>query len=219
MSRVPYFLISCMFLNIILALTADAVNADSLWQRKMSVNHNLFDDNRGKRVGDIVTVLVVEETAIDNDEGASTENTNTQSGSMNNNGFLGGLVSALTNDRNKKFTTRTANGYSGSFVQNFAGKGTYDSTRKINLRLTAMIVEVLDNGNLLLEGRRTIDVNKERYMLELTGIARPIDITTANTIISSQLSNVNFALKGKGWLTRSGKKGWIYRVRDIIWPF
>jgi flagellar L-ring protein precursor FlgH len=82
-----------------------------------------------------------------------------------------------------------------------------------------MIVEVLDNGNLVLEGKREIEVNKEEYILKLTGIARPIDITSSNTINSSQLSNVDFALEGKGWLTRAGKKGWFSRLQDLFWPF
>jgi flagellar L-ring protein precursor FlgH len=82
-----------------------------------------------------------------------------------------------------------------------------------------MIVEVLDNGNLVLEGKREVEVNKEKYILKLTGIARPIDITSANTINSDQLSNVNFALEGKGWLTRAGRKGWFNRAIDLFWPF
>ena len=84
------------------------------------------------------------------------------------------------------------------FNSSFSGKGDYDSSRSVNLTVTAMIVEVLDNGNLVLEGRRNITVNKEKYTLKLTGIARPIDITTVNTITSSKMSNVTFGLEGKG---------------------
>jgi len=82
-----------------------------------------------------------------------------------------------------------------------------------------MVVEVLDNGNLALEGKRDIAVNKEKYTLTLTGIARPIDIATDNTIASSKMSNVLFGLTGKGWLTRAGSKGWYHRVKDVLWPF
>ncbi len=82
-----------------------------------------------------------------------------------------------------------------------------------------MVVEVLDNGNLALEGKRNVKVNKEQYTLKLTGIARPIDITTSNTIASSKMSNVRFGLEGKGWLTRAGSKGWYSRLKDTLWPF
>jgi flagellar L-ring protein precursor FlgH len=82
-----------------------------------------------------------------------------------------------------------------------------------------MVVEVLDNGNLVLEGKRNVKVNKEQYTLKITGIARPIDIAADNTIESEKMSNIKFGLEGKGWLTRAGTKGWYARVKDAFWPF
>ncbi|MBT7592976.1 MAG: flagellar basal body L-ring protein FlgH, partial [Candidatus Scalindua sp.] len=128
-------------------------------------------------------------------------------------------ISALRTGRNAKFDERDPNTFDTSYSNDFSGKGSYDSTRSLNLTITAMVVEVLDNGNLVLEGKRDVKVNKEKYTLKLTGIARPIDITTANTIVSSKMSNVQFGLEGKGWLTRAGSKGWLYRVTDMLWPF
>ena len=219
MVKVSFIVILTVVFNIFLFAVADSSHADSLWERRTAINYNLFDDNRAKRIGDIVTVIVIEETNIDNDEKASTDNSSKFSGEVNNNAFLGGVISGLTKGRNARFDSRAANNFTGDLSTNFKGNGTYDSTRKINLRFTAMIVEVLDNGNLLLEGKREVDVNKEKYNLKLTGIARPIDISPDNTILSSQMSNVNFGLDGKGWLTRSGKKGWFNRFQDIFWPF
>ncbi|MDR4498614.1 MAG: flagellar basal body L-ring protein FlgH [Candidatus Scalindua sp.] len=219
MLKICFISILTVVLNIFFFAVADSVYADSLWERRTAINYNLFDDNRAKRIGDIVTVIVIEETNIDNEENASTDNSNKFSGEVNNNAFLDGVISGLTKGRNTRFDSRPANNVSGNLSTNFKGKGSYDSTRKINLSFTAMIVEVLDNGNLVLEGKRDVDVNKEKYNLKLTGIARPIDISPSNTILSSQMSNVNFGLEGKGWLTRSGKKGWFNRFQDIFWPF
>ena len=194
MTKLSIFSALNLFLCLCIFVTEKSLFADSLWQRRVTVNYNLFDDNRGKRVGDIVTVLVVEETSIENDESSNTNNTGGHSGEISNNAFLSGLQSALMNDRNAKFSERAANNYSAKFSQDFSGKGAYDSSRSINLRITAMIVEVLDNGNLVLEGKREVEVNKEKYNLRLTGIARPIDISTDNVILSSQMSTVNFFL-------------------------
>ncbi len=206
-------------MNAFLFLAGDIVCADSLWQKRTISNYNLFDDNRGKRVGDIVTIIVIEETSIAGDEEASTDNSSSHSGEVNNNAFLNGLGSALRNGRNAKFTARAANNYSTNFDNTFDGEGDYGSSRSINLRLTAVVVDVLDNGNLLLEGKREVVVNKEKYILKLIGTARPIDIALNNTILSSKMSNVQFGLEGDGWLTRSGKRGWFHRLRDIFWPF
>jgi len=203
----------------ILVVVCDSVLADSLWKKRVTVNYNLFDDNRGKRIGDIVTVSVSESTAVDSGETASTNNSSSASGSADYNKFFRGAISALRTGRNAKFDERDPNTFDTSYSNDFSGKGSYDSTRSLNLTITAMVVEVLDNGNLVLEGKRDVKVNKEKYTLKLTGIARPIDITTANTIVSSKMSNVQFGLEGKGWLTRAGSKGWLYRITDMLWPF
>ncbi|MCR4288719.1 MAG: flagellar basal body L-ring protein FlgH [Candidatus Scalindua sp.] len=203
----------------ILSVVCNSIHADSLWEKRVTINYNLFDDNRGKRVGDIVTVVVSESTAIGSDEKATTNNASAAAGSADYNRFMRGMINILKTGRNAKFTDRDANTFSNSYTSDFSGKGTYDSTRSVELNITAMVVEVLDNGNLALEGKRDIAVNKEKYTLTLTGIARPIDISTANIISSSKMSNVVFGLSGKGWLTRAGSKGWYNRMKDMLWPF
>ncbi len=219
MSRLLFVIVLSLILDLCNFTVGDSLLADSLWKKRVTINYNLFDDNRAKRVGDIVKVIVSESTTIDNDEKSTSNNSNKTTGKIDTDRFMRGLVSAIRTGRNAKFTGRAANTIESEFTNDFSGKGTYDSTRSVALTLTAMIVEVLDNGNLVLEGKRDVEVNKENYILKLTGIARPIDITSANTINSDQLSNVDFALEGKGWLTRSGKKGWFNRAIDLFWPF
>ncbi len=203
----------------VIAVVCDCVLADSLWEKRATVNYNLFDDNRGKRIGDIVTVTVSESTAIGSDEASTTNNASTTSGSVDNEKFFRGILKSFSEGRNARFNDRPPNTFATGFNNDFSGKGTYDSNRSVNLTITAMVVEVLDNGNLVLEGKRDVKVNKEKYTLKLTGIARPIDITTDNTVASSKMSNVKFGLDGKGWLTRAGSKGWLNRVTDMLWPF
>ena len=204
----------------ILSVVCNSIHADSLWKKRVTVNYNLFDDNRGKRIGDIVTVTVSETANILNTETNTTDNTSSSSGSIDNDNFMTGLRHALSSGRNAKIQEeRAANTFSTEYTGAFSGGGSNDVDRSVSVTITAMVVEVLDNGNLALEGKRDIKVNKEKYTLTLTGIARPIDITTDNTIASSKMSNVLFGLTGKGWLTRAGSKGWYNRLKDAIWPF
>ena len=219
MLRLLFIFILSFILNLCNFTAGDFLLADSLWKKRVTINYNLFDDNRGKRVGDIVTVEVSESTFIDGDETATTDNSTTASGEIDNNKFARGILSGLRSGRNARFDSRTANSFSTEFNNNFSGEGDYASNRSVDLTLTAMIVEVLDNGNLVLEGKREIEVNKEKYTLRLTGIARPIDINISNIISSEQMSNVNFGLEGKGWLTRAGKRGWFNRLHAMFWPF
>jgi flagellar L-ring protein FlgH len=215
-----YFILKFFVTVSILAVICDCVLADSLWMKRATVNYNLFDDNRGKRIGDIVTVTVSETTTILNTETNTTDNSNSASGSVDNDNFLTGLRHALSSGRNAKIQEdRAANTFATDYTSAFSGGGSNDIDRAVTVKITAMVVEVLDNGNLVLEGKRNVKVNKEQYTLKLTGIARPIDITASNTIESSKMSNVIFGLDGKGWLTRAGSKGWYHRVKDMLWPF
>lgn len=215
-----YFILKFFVTVGILAVVCDCVLADSLWAKRVTVNYNLFDDNRGKRIGDIVTVTVSETTTILNTETNTTTNSGSSSGSIDNDNFIQGLRHALSSGRNAKIQdSRDANTYTTSSASAFSGAGSNDSDRAVTVTITAMVVEVLDNGNLVLEGKRNVKVNNEQYTLKLTGIARPIDITASNTIESSKMSNVIFGLDGKGWLTRAGTKGWYARLKDHLWPF
>ncbi|ODS32168.1 MAG: flagellar L-ring protein [Candidatus Scalindua rubra] len=220
MTRFSRYLILKFFVTVsILAVVCDCVLADSLWRKRVTINYNLFDDNRGKRVGDIVTVNVLEKTDILNTETNTTNNSSKNSADADSDRFFSGLMSQLYNGRNARFNARDPNQFVTNYTSDFSGKGSNDIDRSVIVTITAMVVEVLDNGNLVLEGKRDVGVNKEDYTLKLTGIARPIDIATDNTIASSKMSNVNFELEGKGWLTRAGSKGWFNRVKDILWPF
>lgn len=215
-----YLILKFIVTVSILAVVCDCVLADSLWMKRATVNYNLFDDNRGKRIGDIVTITVSETTNILNTETNTTDNSTSASGSIDNDNFVTGLRHALTSGRNAKIQdSRAANTFATEYTSAFSGGGSNDIDRSVTVTITAMVVEVLDNGNLVLEGKRNVKVNKEQYTLKITGIARSIDITTSNTIASSKMSNVKFGLEGKGWLSRAGSKGWYHRVKDMLWPF
>lgn len=221
MTKLSRYLIFKFIVTVsILAVASDCVLADSLWTKRVTVNYNLFDDNRGKRIGDIVTITVSEVTDILNTETNSTTNSGSSSGSIDNENFISGLRHALTSGRNAKIQdSRAANTYTTTSASAFGGAGSNDIDSSVTVTLTAMVVEVLDNGNLVLEGKRNVKVNREQYTLKITGIARPIDIAADNTIASSKMSNVKFGLEGKGWLTRAGTKGWYARAKDALWPF
>src|SRR3972149_5126821 len=101
----------------------------------------------------------------------------------------------------------------------FSDKGDYESNRNINLELTAVVTEMLANGNLIIEGNRDVNVNGEKYTIKLSGIVRPIDISIDNEVQSTSIANANIILEGKGFLTRAGKRGWWNRIREVVWPF
>ena len=97
-----YLILKFIVTVSILDVVCDCVLADSLWMKRATVNYNLFDDNRGKRIGDIVTIIVSETTNILNTETNTTDNSTSASGSIDNDNFVTGLRHALTSGRNAK---------------------------------------------------------------------------------------------------------------------
>jgi flagellar L-ring protein precursor FlgH len=101
----------------------------------------------------------------------------------------------------------------------FNGDGEYERKDKFNARIAAVVIEVKPNGTLLLEARKQVTSNKEETTLVLSGLARPEDITTNNTVQSSQLANLALTVKNEGDLKSSASKGLIPQLLDTIFNF
>ena len=83
----------------------------------------------------------------------------------------------------------------------------------------ARVVKVLDNGNLLIEGRRAILVNGETQVITISGLVRPQDITGTNTVLSSQIADAEVQMVGKGVIAESQRPGILYRMLDWLGLF
>jgi flagellar L-ring protein precursor FlgH len=204
-----YIITTYFFVSAIFLILNNHVQADSIWKKRITLNTNLFSDNRARGIGDIVTVLISESTEISGTEDSSAESSNSHSINLDTSNFLtrvkdiSGYLPNITADTS----------------HNFSGKGDYESNRNINLELTAVVTEMLANGNLIIEGNRDVNVNGEKYTIKLSGIIRPIDINIDNEVQSASIANANITLEGKGFLTRAGKRGWWHRIREVVWPF
>ncbi len=106
-----------------------------------------------------------------------------------------------------------------SWGKEFAGEGEYERTDDFTARLTAEIIEVLPNGNLVLEARTYIKVDEEEATMSVTGVCRSLDITAANTVLSSQIHDLKILKSHEGELKDANRKGVIARVLDAIFAF
>ncbi len=201
----------CLFAGIIMLLTLSntIAQAESIWKKRITLNTNLFTDNRARSIGDIVTVEISESTEITGTEDSSADSSNSHSINLDTSNFL---------TRVKDISGYLPN-ITGDTSHNFSGKGEYESNRNVNLELTAVVTEILANGNLIIEGNRDVNINGEKYTIKVSGIVRPIDISIDNIIQSSSIANASITLEGKGFLTRAGKRGWWNRIREVVWPF
>jgi len=207
-------LLCYFFVGMVILAFSSGACADSIWKKRITTNTNLFTDNRARGVGDIVTVTISESTEITGNEDSSADSTNSHSVQVDSSSFLTQPLSKITKD-----TTGYMPNFTADTSHNFSGKGAYASSRNINLELTAVVTEILSNGNLIIEGNRDVNINNEKYNIKVSGIVRPIDITVDNKVPSSSIANANIILEGKGFLTRAGKRGWWNRVVEAVWPF
>lgn len=101
----------------------------------------------------------------------------------------------------------------------FKGEGDYERKDDLTARLSAEVIEVLPNGNLILEARTFIKTDKEEATLKVTGMCRPEDVTAANTVQSQQIHDLKVEKLHEGELKEASKKGIIAKVLDKIFAF
>ena len=172
-------------------------SANSLWRTGARA---FFNDQRAGRVGDILTVQ------IDIDDSAKTNNATTSSrtaGSTMGVPHFFGLETSLGKimpgnfDATSMIETNSAN--------NNAGAGSVNRQEKINLTIAAVVTGILPNGNMVIQGTQEVRTNAEVRQLTVAGIVRPEDISSANTIRSSQIAEARISYGGRGDISRVQK--------------
>jgi flagellar L-ring protein FlgH len=190
---------------------AAPANADDIWQRRDPRQAFLFQDNRARNVGDIVTVVVNETTntnereqrALDKNNDASGNVTFAGSSSAGGGGRTGALNFALTD----------------VFRRRFNGSAQLTSNRVFQDRIAAVVVDILPNGNLLIEGYRSRVIATEERVVRLTGIVRQQDVGSGNIVQSSSIANLKVSSLGRGPATRTVNQNYFGRIVNRAWPW
>ncbi|MEP0813556.1 MAG: flagellar basal body L-ring protein FlgH [bacterium] len=184
--------------------------ADSLFPADSSAVDLYHRKPKKYRPGDIILVKI-DETAL-----AQTETTTGLSGEhktdvdFTNTGILDAVLSPLWRliGLNGKLSQNTKNEYDG--------KGDTDRKGKLSATVSVLVVDVLEDGNLVVEGRKEVKVNHETQILVISGVVRPQDIDQDNTIPSNRLADTRVEYVGEGALSKKMKPGFISRVFDIL---
>ncbi len=181
--------------------------AGSLWPGPTS-NNQLFTDRKARNVGDVVTIVIDESS-----QGANNAKTETKRDATSSAGFTGFLQ---TNP-----DTHLTSGYSvgGTSFTELKGDGKTNRDNNLKGRISARVVRLLPNGNLVIEGRRMLAVNSEDMFMVITGLIRPDDITTDNLIFSQFIADARIVYAGKGVVNDKMHPGWGTRILDWLWPF
>jgi flagellar L-ring protein precursor FlgH len=184
----------------------------SIWPGEGTRN-NLFVDNKARYVNDIVTIVVSETT-----KGTSTASTNTSRDSSTTAGISGLLgIDKSLQAMNAKLNPTIQVG--GSASNSLKGKGDTSRGSTFTTMVTARVMKVLDNGNMVIEGWRQLKMNGESQYVVISGIIRPDDISTDNLVSSQYIADARIDYVGEGVINEKMKQGWLTRIVDYVWPF
>ncbi|MDY6971870.1 MAG: flagellar basal body L-ring protein FlgH [Thermodesulfobacteriota bacterium] len=184
----------------------------SLWKDDGPLSE-LFMNPKARRVGDIVTISIVESSSASNNATTNTERASSLSAGMEN--FFG-LESRYPSSHP---FFNPFSGVKGDLESAFAGKGTTTRSGDLTAYISARVIEELPNGNLKILGSREVTVNNETQIIALSGIVRPRDISPDNVILSTYISDARITYSGTGIVNDRQGPGWLARIFDTIWPF
>ena len=172
----------------------------------------LFTDVRSFGIGDLITVRVVESSAAERSTSTELERNSELESGFDIAGTLGTLAAENTAlNPNKLIFQNSKNRHRGG--------GTTSRKDRITFFVTAAVRQVLANGDLFIEGDRIVKVNDEEHHFYVSGVARPADVATDNSIPSTLLAEAEIEFFGEGTLSRKSKQGWFNTLLDWIWPF
>jgi len=184
----------------------------SLWDDNRS-GSILFSDLKARRVNDVVTINIVEQASSKGDATTKLQKSSTLGAGLDS--FFG-----LENRAARSNPDMNMSSLLGARTKNdFDGKGETERTGKLIATMSAIVTEVLPNGNLRIEGRRLVKINNEEQVMILSGIVRPRDVATDNTILSSQIADARIIYSGVGDVSDKQRPGWFNRGVDKAWPF
>lgn len=152
---------------------------------------NLTGDMKPRQVGDIVTVIVLEDSRAG--QTARTDSSRTSS-------VKGGLKAAL-GETPMSYGLNETGGAASS------GGGRTERSAYFSAKVGAIVKEVLPGGNMRIAGAQTVKINREEQRIEVSGIVRPQDISQENTVLSYSLAEADIKYTGKGVLARRQRRG------------
>lgn len=182
------------FGGALLFLMTFAASAESLYSN--STFKPLTVDKRAYRVGDALTVLVLENASAFNRADTDLDRKTEISGSVNTDvrDFNGGL----------------------GFGSGSTGSGETSRVNRLQAQLTATVTEVSSNGDLHISGSKTIEVNREQQIFRLVGRVRREDIGPDNTVASTRLSDVKILFSGDGDISDKQRPGLVSRLLEWL---
>lgn len=174
---------------------------DSLWSK--SSNGSMFDNQRLFKVGDLITVNISAESTAVQEAGTTTR----KQSDIGANFF--DTFDKYSVDSNQNESLRKMQDYRIGGNDNYSGVGQTTRKSKVEAIVSCIITKILPNGHLVISGERLVDVNNDSEIIQISGIVRPSDVNSKNSIESHQIAQFSISLKGKGVVNSKQTPGFL----------
>jgi flagellar L-ring protein precursor FlgH len=195
---------------VVLTVSLCNLAADSLWSQ--GISRNMASDKKAQAVGDILTILIQE------NNGATRNNSTTTSKKASLNAAIASILySPSASGLLTKKGVLPAINYTSD--NEFAGSGSINNAETITAQVSVRVVDVLPNGNMVIEGQLRTAFSGEKQDAIVRGMVRPDDVMANNTLYSYNIADATIQFISRGTITDAQSKGWFTRVWDKISPF
>ncbi len=163
----------------------------------------LVSDNRARRVGDLLTIRLVERTQSRKSASADTKRDSSTD---------------ITLPDIPPFNSIAAGALNGGLAQKFNGAGTAAQDNQLSGEVSVTVAAVLPNGVLVVSGEKRLTLNRGEEQVQLTGLVRPDDIGPDNSVPSTRVANAQIRYGGTGEIAEQSRMGWLQRFFAAIAP-
>lgn len=171
-----------------------------------SASRPLFEDRRARYVGDTITVKITESTSASTKSNAETQRASSISASVDPMvGVLGNTFEGMS------LGAKSSN--------NFSGKGNAANTNVFTGTMTATVIEVLPNGNLLISGEKQLAIGQQTEYVRVSGVVNPAFVGIANQVDSASIADARIEYKSAGYISEAQVMGWLARFFLSFLPF
>ncbi|WP_420824992.1 flagellar basal body L-ring protein FlgH [Sphingomonas corticis] len=164
----------------------------------------LHEGWRARRVGDPLTIVLVERTAA----------SKSASSKLNSDGSFG-----ITPPATGPFNLFNPSDIGASGNRGFNGTGAADQSNSLSGEVSVTVKEVYPNGTMLVQGQKRVTLNRGDEFVQIKGIVRTADVDRDNRVASTRVADAQIAYTGKGDVARASRQGWLSRFFQVVSPF
>jgi flagellar L-ring protein precursor FlgH len=164
--------------------------------------YSLFSDRKALNTDDLLTVVIIESAKAGSQSGTNTSKQNDLSLQANGGSGLLRFIPSF--------------GASGGNKVDYDGKAGTSREGSLDAKISAKVVKVLDNGNLVIQGSKVVEINDEKEIIKVSGVVRPQDIESNNVIYSYNIADAQITYSGKGTVHSGERPGLLARILNWI---